>query len=36
VPALLAGLEPATDTVADRGYDAKAILDLIVEHGSEP
>lgn len=33
---MLAGLEPATDTVADRGYDAKAILDLIAEHGSEP
>lgn len=36
VPALLANLEPATDTVADRGYDAKAILDLIAQHGSKP
>ena len=36
VAALLAGLGPARDTVADRGYDAKAILDLIVSHGSTP
>jgi transposase len=36
VPALLAGLDPAQDTVADRGYDARAILDLIVAHGSTP
>jgi transposase len=36
VPALLDGLQPASDTVADRGYDAKAILDLIVQHGSQP
>lgn len=36
VPALLDGLEPASDTVADRGYDAKAILDLIQKHGSQP
>jgi len=36
VPALLDGLEPASDTVADRGYDAKAILDLIEKHGSQP
>ena len=33
---LLEGLQPATDTVADRGYDAQAILDLIVQHGSRP
>lgn len=33
---LLDGLQPATDTVADRGYDAQAILDLIVQHGSRP
>jgi transposase len=36
VPVLLDGLDPAADTVADRGYDAKAILDLISEHGSRP
>jgi transposase len=36
VPALLDGLEPAADTVADRGYDAKAILELIAERGSQP
>ncbi len=33
---LLDGLQPATDTVADRGYDAQAILDLIAQHGSRP
>jgi transposase len=33
---LLDGLKPATDTVADRGYDAQAILDLIAQHGSRP
>ena len=36
VPELIAGLSPARDTVADRGYDARAILDLIEEHGSRP
>jgi len=36
VPALLEGLRPAHDTVGDKGYDAKAILDLIAEHGSRP
>jgi len=36
VAALLDGLPPAADTVADRGYDAQAILDLIVRHGSRP
>ncbi len=36
VPALLDGLEPARDTVADRGYDARAILKLIADHGSCP
>lgn len=36
VPALLDGLRPAADTVADRGYDAEAILRLIAEHGSRP
>ncbi len=36
VPALLDGLEPARDTVADRGYDSRAILKLIADHGSCP
>ena len=36
VPALLDGLEPARDTVADRGYDARTILKLIADHGSCP
>jgi len=36
VAALLDGLRPAQDTVADKGYDAKAILDLIIAHGSRP
>ncbi len=36
VPALLDGLEPARDTVADRGYDARAILKRIADHGSCP
>ena len=36
VPALLDGLEPARDTVADRGCDARAILKRIADHGSCP
>ena len=36
VPDLLAGLKPATNTIADRGYDAQAVVDLIAEHGSKP
>ncbi|GAB4357745.1 MAG: hypothetical protein Kow00114_09560 [Kiloniellaceae bacterium] len=36
VQPLLDGLRPARDTVADRGYDARAILDLIIQHGSRP
>ncbi len=36
VPELLAGLAPAKDTVADRGYDAQAIVELIAAHGSRP
>ena len=32
-PALLAGLAPGRDLVADRGYDAKALLDLIAAQG---
>ena len=33
---LLDGLRPADDTVADKGYDAAAILEQIAEHGSRP
>ena len=33
---LLEDLLPAADTVADRGYDAQAVLDLITQHGSRP
>ncbi len=36
VPALIDGLAPARDTVVDRGYDAKAIVKLIANHGSRP
>ena len=36
VPALLDGLEPARDTVVDRGCDSRAILKLIADHGSCP
>jgi transposase len=36
VPALLAGLRPAADTVADKAYDAKALVELITQHGSRP
>jgi transposase len=36
VAALIDGLAPARDTVADRGYDAKAIVKLIADHGSRP
>ena len=36
VPKLIAGLPPARDTVADRGYDARAILAIITAHGSRP
>ena len=36
VPALIDGLRPARDTVADRGYDARAILGIIAQHGSRP
>jgi transposase len=34
-PVLLAGLPPAQALVADRGYDAQAILDLVRESGGE-
>ncbi len=36
VEELLDGVPPAHDTVADRGHDAQAILDLIRDHGSQP
>ncbi len=36
VPALPDGLEPARDTVADRGCDARTILKRIDDHGSCP
>lgn len=36
VAALLDGLRPAADTVADRGYEAQAILQMIADHGSRP
>jgi transposase len=34
-PALLARLPPARALVADRGYDAKALLDLVRDSGGE-
>jgi transposase len=33
VPALLEGLPPDRDVVADRGYDARAIVDLVADRG---
>lgn len=36
VPALINGLEPAQDTIADRGYDAQAVVDILARHGSRP
>jgi transposase len=33
VAALLDGLPPARALVADRGYDARAIIELVSEHG---
>jgi transposase len=35
VAALLDGLPPAKALVADRGYDAKAILAMVQRHGGE-
>jgi transposase len=32
-PALIAGLAPGRDLVADRGYDARVILDLVAAAG---
>lgn len=36
VAALIDGLPPARALVADRGYDARAIIDLVRSHGGEP
>lgn len=33
MPALLQGLRPGRDLIADRGYDARAIVDLVARHG---
>ena len=35
VAALLDGLPPAKALVADRGYDAKAIVEMVQQHGGE-
>jgi len=35
VAALLDGLPPANALVADRGYDAKAIVEMVRQHGGE-
>lgn len=32
-PALIEGLRPDSDLVADRGYDARAIIDLVEHRG---
>lgn len=36
VPALLDGLQSDRDVIADRGYDAGAIIDLVRDHGGRP
>lgn len=33
---MLRGLPPARNLVADQGYDARAIVDLVRAHGTEP
>jgi transposase len=33
VPALIEGLAPGRDLVADRGHDARAVLDLVAQNG---
>lgn len=33
VEALIEGLKPARALVADRGYDARAVIDLVAAHG---
>ncbi len=35
VPALIEGLPPARALIADRGYDAQAIVDLVRQSGGE-
>lgn len=35
VPELLAGLPPARALVADRGYDSRAIIDLVAAQGGQ-
>ena len=35
VPALIEGLPPARALIADRGYDAQAIIDLVRSTGGE-
>jgi transposase len=35
-PALLDALPPGRDLIADRGYDAKALLDLVAARGGRP
>ena len=36
VPALLSGLPPDRDVIADRGYDASTIIDLVQGQGGRP
>jgi len=35
IPALIDGLPPAAALIADRGYDAQAIIDLVRDSGGE-
>lgn len=35
VPALIVGLPPAQALIADRGYDAQAIVDLVAQTGGQ-
>lgn len=34
-PALIKGLPPGRDLIADRGYDAQALLDLVAAQGGQ-
>ena len=36
VPALLVGVQPGSNVVADRGYDYTAVLDAIAAAGAQP
>ena len=36
VPALIEGLAPARDLVADRGYDAQSVVDMVAATGTRP